>query len=228
MKNYNLIDNISIKFFIFFLIINLIHEHENNKNEFNELEYYFSQSICQFLFFTINYKCSMNFFLNDNIYNDILEINSNVNLLINIKKSKLENIFLILSIIPFLKNNSTLSYKINNKGIYKFFRKINKKIKYKVIKFGYNDLFSFNKMMKKLFNYDWELIPKKLMLDNLRYIINNYYNDTNLILLQESLNMNYQSYIKNNKNEMNYNELKDLLSKLIIINFIQKRKYWNI
>ena len=48
MKNYNLIDNISIKFFIFFLIINLIHEHENNKNEFNELEYYFSQSICQF------------------------------------------------------------------------------------------------------------------------------------------------------------------------------------
>ena len=228
MKNYNLIDNISIKFFIFFLIINLIHEHENNKNEFNELEYYFSQSICQFLFFTINYKCSMNFFLNDNIYNDILEINSNVNLLINIKKSKLENIFLILSIIPFLKNNSTLSYKINNKGIYKCFRKINKKIKYKIIKFGYNDLFSFNKMMKKLFNYDWELIPKKLMLDNLRYIINNYYNDTNLILLQESLNMNYQSYIKNNKNEMNYNELKDLLSKLIIINFIQKRKYWNI
>jgi hypothetical protein len=83
-------------------------------------------------------------------------------------------------------------------------------------------------MMKKIFNYDWELIPKKLMLDNLRYIINNYYNDTNLILLQESLNMNYQSYIKNNKNEMNYNELKDLLSKLIIINFIQKRKYWNI
>jgi hypothetical protein len=83
-------------------------------------------------------------------------------------------------------------------------------------------------MMKKLFNYDWELIPKKLMLDNLRYIINNYYNDTNLILLQESLNMNYQSYIKNNKNEMNYNELKDLLSKLTIINFIQKRKYWNI
>ena len=219
MKNYILIDKISIKFFIFFLIVNLIHEHENNKNEFNELEYYFSQSICQFLFFTINYKCSMNFFFNDNIYNDILEINSNINLLINIKKSKLENIFLILGIIPFLKNNSTLSYKINNKGIYKFFRKINKKIKYKVIKFGYNDLFSFNKKMNKLFNYDWELIPKKLMLNNLRYIINNYYNDTNLIFLQESLNKNYQSYIKNNKNEMTYNELRDLLSKLIIINF---------
>ena len=219
MKNYILIDKISIKFFIFFLFVNLIYEHENNKNEFNELEYYFSQSICQFLFFTINYKCSMNFFYNDNIYNDILEINSNINLLINIKKSKLENIFLILGIIPFLKNNSTLSYKINNKGIYKFFRKINKKIKYKVIKFGYNDLFSFNKNMKKLFNYDWELIPKKLMLNNLRYIINNYYNDTNLIFLQESLNMNYQSYIKNNKNEITYNELRDLLSKLIIINF---------
>jgi hypothetical protein len=221
MKNYNLIDNISIKFFIFFLIINLIHEHENNKNEFNELEYYFSQSICQFLFFTINYKCSMNFFLNDNIYNDILEINSNVNLLINIKKSKLENIFLILSIIPFLKKNSTLSYKINNKGIYKFFKKIlNEKMKYKIIKFCYNDLHSFNKILKKLLYYNWELIPKKLMLDHFRYIVNNYYNDSNLILFQESLNMNYKSYLQNKRNEITYDELKNLLSKLIIINFI--------
>jgi hypothetical protein len=163
----------------------------------------------------------MNFFTNNNIYNDILEINSNINLLMNIKKSKLENIILLLGIIPFLKNNSTLSYKINNKGIYKLFNKIlNKKIKYKVIKFNYNDLHTFNKEMKKLLNYEWELIPKKFMLDNLRYIINNYYNETNLVMFQESLNMNYKFYIQNKKNEISYEEIKNFLSKFTIINFI--------
>jgi hypothetical protein len=97
---------------------------------------------------------------------------------------------------------------------------INKRIKYKIIKFGYKDLHSFNKMMSNLIYYDWELIPKKLMLDNLRHIVNNYYNDSNLNLFQESLNMNYKSFIKSKRNEIIYDELKNLLSKLIIINFI--------
>jgi hypothetical protein len=221
MEAYNLIDNISIKNFVIFLIIKFILAQQYIKKEVNNLEYYFSQSACQFLFYTINYKCTMNFFTNNNIYNDILEINSNINLLMNIKKSKLENFILLLGIIPFLKNNSTLSYKINNKGIYKLFNKIlNKKIKYKVIKFNYNDLHTFNKEMKKLLNYEWELIPKKFMLDNLRYIINNYYNETNLVMFQESLNMNYKFYIQNKKNEISYEEIKNFLSKFTIINFI--------
>jgi hypothetical protein len=134
MEAYNLIDNICIKNILFFFIIKFILDQQYIKKEVNNLGYYFSQSACQFLFYSINYKCSMNFFTNDNIYNDILEINSNVNLLMNIKKSKIENIILLIGIIPFLKNNSTLSYKINNKGIYNFFNKIlNKKIKHKVI-----------------------------------------------------------------------------------------------
>ena len=221
MKAYNLIDNICIKNFVIFIIIKFILDQQYIKKEINNLEYYFSQSACQFLFYTINYKCTMNFFTNNNIYNDILEINSNINLLMNIKKSKLENIILLLGIIPFLKNNSTLSYKINNKGIYKLFNKIlNKKIKYKIIKFNYNDLHTFNKKMKKLLNYEWELIPKKFVLDNLRYIINNYYNETNLVMFQESLNMNYKFYIQNKKNEISYEEIKNFLSKFTIINFI--------
>ena len=210
MEAYNLIDNICIKNILFFFIIKFILDQQYIKKEVNNLGYYFSQSACQFLFYSINYKCSMNFFTNDNIYNDILEINSNVNLLMNIKQSKIENIILLIGIIPFLKNNSTLSYKINNKGIYNFFNKIlNKKIKHKVIKFNYNDLFIFNKNMKKLLNYEWELIPKKLMLDNLRFIINNYYNETNLVVFQESLNMNYKSYIQRKKKKMSYEEIKN-------------------
>ena len=223
-ENYYLIYNIFIKIYLCILIIFLVLEKKCHQKEVNNLEYYFSKTICQLLSFSINYKCSDNFFTNDNLYIEILEINSNVNLLMNIKKPKLENIFLFLSIIPFLKNNSTLSYKINDKGIYKFFKKIlNKKIKKKVIKLDYNDLYIFNTRMKELLLCKWELIPKKIILDNLRYIINNYYNETNSVLFQKSLNMNYKLYIKNKINEMTYEEIKELLSKLIIINFIYKK-----
>jgi hypothetical protein len=65
------------------------------------------------------------------------------------------------------------------------------------------------------------------MLNNLRYIINNYYNEQNLVVFQKSLNMNYKSYIQNNFKELSYKEISILLSKYFI-NFIYKRKYWNI
>jgi hypothetical protein len=212
--------------FLFFLIVNLIHKKGPVQKDINDIEYYFSQLLCQLFSFPINYKCSVNFFNNDNLFLDVLEINCNINLILNLRKSKLENIFLLLSIIPFLKNNSTLSYKINDKGIYKFFKKIFKKrIKYKIIKLDYNDLYLFNKKMKELLNYEWEYIPKQLILNNFRYIINNYYNETNLDSFQNTLNINYKSYINNKINEITYEEIDNLLSKLIIlINFIYKKE----
>ena len=214
MKTIYLIYNICLKLFLFFLIINLIFEKECHQKEGNDLEYIFSKSICKLLYFTLNYNCSLQFFSNDNFYNDILEINSDINLLMNIKRQKLENIFLLLGIIPLLKNNSTLSYKINNKGIYNLFKKIlNKKIKYKVIKLDYNYLLYFNKIMKVLLYYIWELIPKQFMLNNIRYFINNYYNESNLVVFEESLNLNYKSYIQNKLNEMTFEKIKNLLSK---------------
>jgi hypothetical protein len=213
MEIYNLIDSICLKVFLFFLIVNLIIEQEFHNKEVNDdLENFFSHSICKLLYFALNYNCSINCFTNDNFYNDILEINSNINLLINIKKTKLENMFLLLGIIPFLKNNSTLTYKIKDKGIYKLFKDIKKNIKYKIIKLEYNYLFIFNKIIKKLLYYKWELIPNQFMLNNLRYIINNYYNESSLAIFQKSLNLNYKLYIQK-KNEMTYKEIKNLLSK---------------
>jgi hypothetical protein len=67
--------------------------------------------------------------------------------------------------------------------------------------------------MKKLLYYMWELIPKQFMLDNFRYIINNYYKESNLKVFEESLNMNYISYIQNKINEITFEEIKNLLSK---------------
>jgi hypothetical protein len=214
MKTLYLIYIICIKLFLLFLFLCLLLEKVYHQIDGNDLEFYFSQSICKLLYFTLNYNCPMSFFKNADFYNDILEINSDINLLMNNKRDKLENIFLLLSIIPFLKNNSTLTYKINNKGIYKFLKMILKnKIKYKVIKLDYNDFLSFNTKMKKLLYYMWELIPKQFMLDNFRYIINNYYKESNLKAFEESLNMNYKSYIQNKIKEITFEEIKNLLSK---------------
>jgi hypothetical protein len=84
--------------------------------------------------------------------------------------------------------------------------------------------------MKELLYYEWELIPKQFILNNFRHIINNYYNETNSESFQNTLNIYYKSYINNKKDEMSFEEINDLLSKLIILNhFIyKKRKYWNI
>ena len=221
-KNY-LICLIYIKIILFFLI--LIVEKDSHQKVINDFEDYFSQSICQFLFFAVNYNCSMNFIMNKHFYDDILEINININLLINIKKSHLENIFLLLGIIPFLKNNSTLFYKINDKGIYNFFKTIlNKRIKYKIIKLNYNDLFILNAKIKELLHYKWDYIPNKFILDNIRYIINNNYNETNLDIFQKTLNINYKSYIQNKINKMANEEKKNLLSKFIKLILVIKKK----
>jgi len=214
---YNTIKKIFIKFFLLFLIIIIIIiilGEDCHKKVANNLEGYFSQSICNFFYFTINYNCSSKISNND-FYEDILEINNKIDLLMNIKISKLENIVLLLGIIPFLKNNSTLSYKINNKEVYYYIKKFfkNKKIKNKIIKFDYNDFITFNEKMDELINYKWEFIPEKVMLDNLRYIINNYYNESNFNIFQKSLYINYDFYIQRKKKEISYSDLVSLLSK---------------
>ena len=214
MKVIYLINSKFIKLVLYFSIANLILEQRVPQKDPNNLEYYFSQSICLLNYFTINYNCFTKFYTNDNFYNEILGNKYNINLLMNINKSKLENIFLLLVIIPFLKNNSTLTYKIKDKGIYKLFRKeFKKKIKYKIIKLDYNDLKNFKNNIKNLLYYKWELIPKQFILNNFRHIINKYYNESNLRVFHKSLNINYESYIQNMTNGMTFVEIKNLLSK---------------
>jgi hypothetical protein len=214
-KMYNIIKNIFIKFFLLFFIISIILDEVNHKKDINKLENYFSQSICKIFYFTINYNCTLKLFVNNDFYEDIQEINSNIDLLINIKISKLESIFLLLGIFPFLKNNSTLSYKINNKEIYNFIKKLfkNKNIKHKIIKLDFIDFKTVNEKLEELLNYKWELIPEKIILDNIRYIIDNYYNESNFDIFQKSLYMNYNFYIQLKKKEITFDNLVNLLSK---------------
>ena len=48
-----------------------------------------------------------------------------------------------------------------------------------------------------------------------------YYNESNLVVFQRALNMNYKSYIQNKINQMCSQEIKNLLSKYYI-NYIYK------
>jgi hypothetical protein len=214
-KVYCLIRNICIKLFLSYLIIKIIFEEKYQKIDVDKLENYYTKIICKFLYFTINYDCPTKISSSSSFYDEILEINTDINLLINIKQSKVENIFLLLGIIPFLKNNSTLSYKINNKEIDIFLKKTfnTKRIKHKIIKFDFIDFNIFKEKINELLNYNWELVPEKFILDNLRYIINNYYNETNFKILEKSMYMNYKSYIQRNNKKMTYKEIKSLLSK---------------
>lgn len=41
--------------------------------------------------------------------------------------------------------------------------------------------------MNYLLNYKWELSPEKFILDNLRYVLNNFYNESNFEIFQKSL-----------------------------------------
>ena len=89
----------------------------------------------------------------------------------------------------------------------------NKKIKYKIIKFDFNDFNIFNRKINELLNYKWELVPGKFMLDNIRYVLNNYYNESNFEIFQKSSYMNYKFFIQNKKKEMTYEDVESLLSK---------------
>ena len=119
------------------------------------------------------------------------------------------------SIYAFKNGNKNLSTNIKNKEIYNYIKKIfkNKRIKHKIIKLNYNDFYKFNEKLDELLSYKWELIPEKVMLDNLRYIINNYYNESNFNIFQKSLYVNYDLYIQRKRKEITYSDLVSLLSK---------------
>ena len=179
------------------------------------LEDYFTQILCKYFYFERNYNCYKNLFNNIHLYDDIIEINHNIDLILNIKKTTIENIFLLIGIFPFLKNNSTITFKIKDKKIYKLFKSIrkNKKLK-RNIKINKYDFHLFNEQFNELIYYKWELIPNQNISKTIRYIINNYYNKTCLYIFDKSLNLNIKYYIENNKYQLSKKQIKNLMCKI--------------
>ena len=162
-------------------------------------------------------KCINEVFNNYDFFYFIKDINKNVYLTINIKNALLiENIMMIIGIIPFLKNNSVIRYVINDSETNKKFRIL---FKYKKIENGqiYIDFSDFKTIKNKfgnLINFIWEIIPQKHILNNIRYIINNYYDDSFINFFEKALNKNYEYFIKKNQKIVSVNSYRQkLLSK---------------
>ena len=71
--------------------------------------------------------------------------------------------------------------------------------------------------------YNWEIYPSLDLLKKIRFIINNYYNETILKIFDKSLNFNMINYIKENKNNLNSQKIYNLMSKLKLIYNINKK-----
>lgn len=163
--------------------------------------------------------------LNYNITNEyyfietIKKIEKNCgSLILKIKKSKIENIFILLVLYPFLKNNSVILYKLKNIEDY---NKLNyifniKKFK-KILRINIKDINYLIEQIKNKIYYVWEIFPSLDLLKKIRYIINNYYNEFILEIFDNSLNLNMENYIKKNKNDLNSDKIYNLMSKLKLL-----------
>lgn len=183
----------------------------------SKFESYYSKYLCSFLILNNENNCIKEVFNNYDFFYFIKDIKKNVNLTINMKNvSLIENIMMIIGIIPFLKNNSVIRYVINDSETNKIFRIL---FKYKKIENGqiYIDFSDFKTIKNKfnnLINFIWEIIPQKHILNNIRYIINNYYDDSCINFFEKALNNNYEYFIKKNQKIVSVNSYRQkLLSK---------------
>lgn len=216
MNKNNLFIKIQLFIFCLFLISKLFIDSITDNN--NSFEGFFSLILCKFLYFKRNYKCYNKMFNNMHFYEDIIEINENIQLLLNIKNTRIENIFILIGIFPFLKNNSSITFTINDKETYKLFKYIfkNKEIKRKSIRINKEDFHFILEKFNDLIRYNWEIIPNKNISQTIRYIINNYYNETYLDIFDESLNLNFKYYIDKKKTELSNEQIKELMCKFKI------------
>jgi hypothetical protein len=210
------------KIFLFIIFILLIHKPKNIRFN-NSFDTYFKNYFCQTLLSGHDKECEEKLFNNYNYFYEVNEISGSINLLIDEYFSKTENLLLLIGIIPIIKENSIINYKINNKNIYYILKNIfeNKQIKNNIIKFTQDDFNSVEKLIN-IINYNWEIIPSQNIINIIRHVIIEKYEDSFLQKFDDSLNSNFNYYIKSNLYSFSYEELENLMSKFDILIFIAK------
>ena len=165
--------------------------------------------------FNDSFNCHTQIFKNKNFYNNIEEKRGNIKLMINIKKTKIESILLLLGILPFLNKKSIIEFKINDKKLFFLFKNIfkNRIFTNRIVKISKKDFHFFIDNFNDFINYNWELIPNEIIINNIRYILNKYYNTLYRDIFDKSLNNNLKNYIYKVKNTLSFRKLQDLMSK---------------
>ena len=199
---------IHIKIFFFIISLYLISNKYIIKRKNNQSNNYIN----------ITDYYNLNFFLinAEHIDNDLFIFNDN--------KTQIENKFILIGIMPFLKKKIKITKK--NTKIYTLFKNIFG-IKKNIIFISKKNLNCIIQKFKYILFYKWEIVPQKKLIDTLRYIINNYYNETCLKIFDKALNLNLNYYINNHKNKLSIKEINELMSKFKFLYNIF-RKHWNI
>ena len=130
------------------------------------------------------------------------------------KQNKIENIFILIIIFPFLKNKIIITKKNSIYNLCKNLFNIQNDKKIIIIKDLLN---SFSQKFNELLFYNWEFLPNKNKTNYLRYIINHYYSKECLNIFEKSLNLNIRNYIDYHKERLSYEIIVDLMSKIISI-----------
>ena len=163
----------------------------------------------------INGQSFINNYYDNDYFKNLYDLyKKKINILMKLKKEKIEKIFLLIGIMPYLTKNSQKLKKNYIKGN-KIFTNIftDKQIKDNNFCLNKNNFENFSLKFNELLYYKWELIPEKKLIINLRYIINKYYNDDCLEIFDKSLNLNYEYYIKDNRYKLTLGKINELMSK---------------
>ena len=148
-------------------------------------------------------------FLNENIQENMTDYF----LVLRDNQTKIEKIFFLIGILPFL--NKELYINKRYKNLYSFFGmiyKVNNRHN-NIIFINKNDLNYISRNFNSLLFYKWEFIPDRKYLSYLRHIINCYYEEKCLKIFDKALNYNFQNYFELNKEKLSFKEINELTSK---------------
>ena len=123
------------------------------------------------------------------------------------KKNKIETIFILISIFPFLKKEIIITKK---NPIYELFKVYNNEI----IKIKPKNKNYISLSFKYLIYNKWENLPNKNKTNYIRHILYHYYPEKCLYLYEKSLNKNIMYYIHNNREKISNEFIIDLMSKI--------------
>lgn len=173
------------------------------------------------------YICNSINSLDYNFYSYNNNILNNIDLLIiNSQQSKIYNLLFLIGIMPFLNKDSIIYLKINSRENYKLFKN---KIKFitignKLAFINKNSYDDFANNFRDIITYKWEIFPDKRFIYNIRYILNNYYNDPFVDIFDDALINNYKNFINTNNtfSFLNSDDVNKLMSKFLYILFYRK------
>ena len=138
------------------------------------------------------------------------EINTNSFSYIYWNQYKIENIFLLIVVIPFLKKEIHLK---KNNCFHNYLNEIFNLDNNRTITIRNNSIIDISKNCWKIFHYNWEHLPSKNITNYVRHILFNYYTEDCLHAYEESLNINVKNYFHQTKVNLDNKIIKDLLSK---------------